>query len=98
MPNRRITVKIQHDRSWRPTHAQTKRYWVNLTNGGYFPVFVSAAGQWHNLYAQHLSHPTLEAAVKDGLERHLANDSRGRYRKIRCKERVFTIKATSVKV
>lgn len=98
MTKRRIRVKIQFDRNWRPTHAQSKRYWVNLTNGGFFPIFVSGAGRWHNLYAQHASLPTMDAAITDGLERHLDNDNRDRYRKIRCKVRVFTIRDTAVKV
>jgi hypothetical protein len=93
MQTLRFRVKIQRDRGWRPTPHEDKRFWINLPNGAYFPIFQSATGLWHNSYAQHLEHSTMEKAVEDGLERRLDDGSGARrYRRIRAKERVFTLK------
>ena len=88
----KFRVKIQRDREWRFTPQQDKRFWVNLPDGEYFPVFLSAAGLYHNLFARHVEHPTLEDAIKDVLVRRMDEGGRRRYRRIRVKERVFVIK------
>jgi hypothetical protein len=90
MQTLRFRVKIQRDREWRPTQHQDKRFWINLPDGAYFPIFQSATGLWHNLYARHLEHSTMKKSIEDGLERSVMMAQR--YRRIRARERVFTLK------
>lgn len=89
----KFRVKIQRDREWRSTLQQDKRFWVNLPDGEYFPVFQSAlTGLFHNMYTLHLEYATMELAIKYALEHRLDPGARRRYRRIRVKERVFVIK------
>lgn len=88
----RVRVKVQHDRAWKPSPEGDKRYWVNLPSGGYFPVFQKRDG-WHHCYLPHKGWPSLDEAIKDGLERRLHGDRSGpaRYRAIRARERTIRL-------
>jgi hypothetical protein len=88
----RVRVKVQADAGWQPTLRMEKRWWVNLPDGRYFHVGVSPAGSWYNSFANGQDFPSQESAIKDGLIRlHNSSDGAARYRRLRVKERVFTI-------
>jgi|ERR1051326_3093655 hypothetical protein len=91
---KRVRVKIEHDRAWKPTLYMVERYWVIMTSGISFYIGKTPGGSYHSEYAQHMSLPSLEAAVEDGLTRYFGascDDPRDAYRRTRARERVFTI-------
>jgi len=87
----KVRIKIEHDPSWRADLRRHERYWVNLPDGQYFPIFSGAGGNWYQMYAPHMDYPSAEAAIAATL-RSLNEKSDGhlRYRRIRRKEQVFT--------
>jgi len=92
----KIRIKLQHDKTWKPDLRAKARYWVNLPNGRYFPIFSGHCGQWFQMYAPHMGYPSPEAAITDACQYIFANDyGAASYRRIRAKERVFAVNLKS---
>ena len=90
LKNVKVKLKIRHDPSWRGDSRRVERYWVNLSDGKYFPIFFGF-GQWHNMYAPHMGYPTAEASIAASLRVIYAPvDKTADYRGMREKEQVFT--------
>jgi len=87
----KVRIKIQHDPSWRSDIRRHERYWVNLPDGSYFPIFSGAGGNWYQVYALYMDYPSAEAAIAASLRILFAkSDGHLRYKRIRHKEQVFT--------
>lgn len=86
----KVRIKIEHDPSWRADTRRYERYWVNLPDDSYFPIFSGAGGNWHEVYAPHMDYPSAEAAIAASLRILKAKPDGRRYRRIRRKEQVFT--------
>jgi len=85
----KVRIKIEHDPSWRSGTRHHERYWVNLPDGQYFPIFHGLS--WSHSYAPHMDYPSAEAAIAAALRVIFApKDGARRYRRIRRKEQVFT--------
>lgn len=89
----RVRTKIQHDRKWKPGPAGAKRYWVNLPDGDFFPVFRQVSGKWRHHYCPHADWPTMDAAIVDALTRllHCKREGPKQYRRIRARQRIFCL-------
>lgn len=85
----KVRIKIEHDPSWRSDLRRHERYWVNLPDGKYFPIFHGLS--WSQMYAPYMNYPSAEAAIAAALRTIFApSDGAQRYRRIRRKEQVFT--------
>ena len=87
----KIRVKIQRDKQWIATFTRQERWWVTESNGSYFSVFKRSDGFWFSLMGISLEFQSMAEAIKDGLTRLHPKPDGENYRKIRAKERVFTI-------
>ena len=89
----KVRIKIQYDPSWRSDVRRHERYWVNLPDGQYFPIFSGAGGNWYQMYAPHMDYPSAEDAIAAACRTIFApddGDGPRRYRRIRNAEQVFT--------
>jgi len=92
----KIRIKLQHDKTWKPDLRYKERFWVNLPDGEYFPIFRGHVGTWHQMYAPHMDYPSPEAALTAACHTVFAkHDGAARYRRIRTKERVFAVNLKS---
>lgn len=90
----RVKLKITHDPDWQISPRFRERYWVYLPDGQYFPIFKGAGDHWHQLYAQHLNYPSMDAAIADSLRYIYAKvDKTEQWRKCRARIQVFTFNA-----
>ena len=87
----KVRIKIEYDPSWRSDVRRHERYWVNLPDGSYFPIFSGEGGNWYQTYLPHKNYPCAEAAIAAALcILFTRSDGPRRYRRIRRVEQVFT--------
>jgi hypothetical protein len=89
----KVRIKIEKDKGFAPTVRYAERLWINLTDGSYFWVARSHAGAWFDSHTEHTcDYPSMDAAIIEGLILEYQDiDGNRRYRRIRAKERVYTI-------
>lgn len=90
---RKIRTKIEKAKDFEPTLRYAEKFWVNLTDGRYFWVARSHTGSWFDSHTEHAyDYPSMDAAIIEGLIReYRLGDGHRRYKRIRAKERVYTI-------